>query len=235
MKSNLIAAAVAAGFALGAPGAQALTGEHFSVSSVGYGISLVSGSVLVAGGGIAGTDYAHNSAQWTDGMTSEWSADPGFVLDGFSVTYALRLIGASLGYWQGSGLFTASTGAALRLTADPAGSFSQLQVVSGRVTDEVVGPLASLRYDLTAIGLMEGECDMPGGGPCGAAYQSPGETITTLFLDSITITPHVTAIPEPSTYALMLLGLGAVLAARSGRRHAPARRHPLLRRTANQT
>lgn len=149
----------------------------------------------------------------------------GYSITGYDITYNLSFrtltyqvregdfldygpVGTLL-YNQGG--FTASTGASFTFSGQPAQQ-------SVTLTDHIAGPLFPLGFIAQAHATGWGDI-------CIRFAEIMCDTYLRIYastsIDSITIQPHVVAVPEPGTYALMLCGLLAVWGARRHCSKAP--------------
>ena len=178
-----------------------------------------------SGFNVAFTYSQTGTGSWSDSTHLTWAAHAGSQITGFTVVYDLLFDGTSyliLGgergvdfgglqpgdTWFSTAEFTTTSGAPTLFKG--AGSIEQF------VTHHTSGDQFNATFTLTAHGLAE-FCP-PTDDPllCGFVL---GLTLPTrLELKSISITPNLVAIPEPSTTALLLLGLAGLIK-RCGPRH----------------
>ena len=155
-------------------------------------------------------------ASFSDTTDFTWAAHQGFMISDFTVVYDLPFSGGSYliegdeegvdfgplqpgDTWFSSADFFTSSGEGAHF--EGTGEHRQL-------THQVIGDQFNASFSLVAYGLAE-FC-LPSNDPfvCRAIISVP----TTLGPVTISITPTVVAIPEPQTYALLAIGLAALMA-----------------------
>lgn len=167
-------------------------------------------------GAIAFTNAVSGFSSWSGATDFTWAAHTGFKITDFTVVYDLPFSGGSYliegdeegvdfgplqpgDTWFSSADFFTSSGEGAHF--EGTGEHRQL-------THQVIGDQFNASFSLVAYGLAE-FC-LPSNDPfvCRAIISVP----TTLGPVTISITPTVVAIPEPQTYALLAIGLAALMA-----------------------
>jgi hypothetical protein len=224
-----IVAGVSLALSVVAVHAVTLTGMGYQVTNTAGADPVIVGNKVVWTNGGPGvvltTTPTQGSANLGFGASAPvftFAALSGYQLDGFDITYSILFdsdsylvtgneSGANFGgvlpgeLFEGSMDFTTSFGNALSLVAIGPTH------VGARSTGHITGstlPASATDFAMSVLGLSQ-FCPTAGGCPP-LGYS---QLITSLTLQSITIKPlvsTVSAIPEPSTYALLLAGLGAV-------------------------
>jgi hypothetical protein len=197
--------------------AQAANAPLFSVED-SYGNAAVVGDSVVLPGAETIWTFIFNDAVGADATALTWQAAAGYKITGFTAAYDLFFGGGTFpfpgGPFVSTASFESSDGAKWDFTYPPE---SQTQLVR----QDTAGSQWNVGYSLIAHGLGE-FCPIP----------EPGCHIeavpTVLRVTSITVTPHVvpvqtdpSAIPEPSTYALMLVGVAFLLNRQNRRGRQP--------------
>jgi len=208
---------------------------QFDVTAGSYG-ELAGDTFVWHDGAIAFTNPVWNFNFWNGVTNFAWAAHPGFKITDFTVVYDLPFSGGSyviqgneIGVdfgslqpgdtWFSSADFAASSGAGIHF--EGTGEHGQL-------THHVIGDQFNASFSLTAYGLAE-FC-IPSNDPfvCNAIIS----VATTLGPLTILVTPTVVAVPEPQTYALLAIGLAALMASVRRMRLTPLSRTSRPPRTA---
>ena len=180
----------------------------------------------------SGFDVAFTYSQistgtWADSTNLTWAAHTGFKITGFTAVYDLLFDGTLYlikggerdvdfgglqpgDTWLSTAEFYTTSGAPTHFTG--AGSFEQL------TTHQTSGDQFNAAFSLVAHGLAE-FCP-PTNDPLLCGIVLGISFPTRLELKSISITPTVVAIPEPSTVALLSIGLAWLVKLRARRRPA---------------
>jgi hypothetical protein len=199
---------------------------QFDVGTAQFG-ELAGDAFVWKDGAIAFTNPSVGVGSWSDGTDFTWAAHAGFRISGFTVVYDLSFDGTSYlikggerdvdfgglqpgDTWLSTAEFSTTSGAPTRFAG--AGSFEQ------RVTHRTSGDQFNAAFSLVAHGLAE-FCP-PTNDPSLCGFVLGISLPTRLELESISIRPTVVAIPEPSTVALLSMGLAWLV--KRGARRRPA-------------
>lgn len=218
-------------------GWQTLDNSIASISGVTNGVSInFNGALYVSADG--GRYFSYESFSGTFSLPLSFTVHPGQVIESYSITYS-GTYDASNGSLGAAGVSVNGSGASFYGYDGYGSSFSATGIISGDIPPTIAGSFeAWADYTWTSVYMgqvwidtgyyVPGPCDEYGfcepdqwveDGYWEDVYEDQGVIGTaSLNLQSIQVVANIAAVPEASSYAMLLAGLGVLgLAARRRR------------------